>query len=318
MPLPLLRSRPSPAPEAGDAVTAPDHGGLWQDLARLGAQPGAARLPAPRRDALRWLAGLGLTACGGGEEESTSTTTTTTTDTGSSTGSGSGSTSGSGSGSTVTSCSAIPEETAGPYPGDGSNTANGSVANALSLSGIVRSDIRTSVATASGTAAGVPLQVVLTLVNSAGACASLEGHAIYLWHCDRLGRYSMYSSGVTGENYLRGVQATDAAGQVSFTTIFPGCYDGRVPHMHFEIFRSLTTATGWTNKLRTSQLTFPTDVCQTVYASAEGYTNSASNFARISVATDNVFSDGVSLQLASVEGSVSAGYVARLTIAIAA
>jgi protocatechuate 3,4-dioxygenase beta subunit len=310
MPLTASRTHPTPSSVTGFAAAAPDHGGLWHDLVRLGSQPGAARLPAPRRDALRWLAALGLTACGGGEDVSATTDT----------GSGSGSSTGAGGGSTgtVAGCSAIPEETAGPYPGDGSNTANGSVANALALSGIVRSDIRTSVATASGTATGVPLQVVLTLVNSAGACAALEGFAIYLWHCDRLGRYSMYSSGVTGENHLRGVQATDANGQVSFSTIFPGCYDGRVPHMHFEIFRSLGTATGWTNKLRTSQLTFPTDVCRTVYASADGYTNSASNFARTSVATDNVFSDGVSLQLASVEGSVSTGYVARLSMAIAA
>jgi protocatechuate 3,4-dioxygenase beta subunit len=302
---------------AGHGTAAPDHGGLWQDLARLGTQSGHEALPAPRRHALRWLGALGLSACGGGgDEDDTSTNTTTTTG---STTSGSGSSSGSSSsGTTVTSCSAIPEETAGPYPGDGSNTANGSVANALALSGIVRSDITGSIAGASGVAAGVPLKVVLTLVNSAGACASLEGFAIYLWHCDRLGRYSMYSSGVTGENYLRGVQATDANGQVSFTTIFPGCYDGRVPHMHFEIFRSLSTATGWSNKLRTSQLTFPTDVCQTVYASADGYTNSAANFARISFSSDNVFSDGVSLQLTSVTGSVSAGYEARLTVAIAA
>lgn len=319
MPIAALRSRPSTDPVARHGAAAPDHGGLWRDLARLGAQPGQDTLPAPRRHALRWLAALGLSACGGGGEEDDTTTTTSTTTGSTGTTSGSGSSSGSSSGSTtVSSCSAIPEETAGPYPGDGSNTANGSVANALALSGIVRSDITGSIAGASGVAAGVPLKVVLTLVNSAGACAALSGHAVYLWHCDRAGRYSMYSAGVTGENYLRGVQATDADGQVSFTTIFPGCYDGRMPHMHFEIFRSLSTATGWTNKLRTSQLAFPTDVCQTVYATAEGYGTSATNFARISFSSDNIFSDGVSLQLTSVTGSVAAGYEARLTVAIAA
>src|SRR4051812_14186952 len=55
-------------------------------------------------------------------------------------------------------CSTIPSETAGPYPGDGTNGAN-----ALALSGIVRSDIRSSLGSASGVAQGVPLTVKLRL-----------------------------------------------------------------------------------------------------------------------------------------------------------
>src|SRR6185369_5639030 len=113
-------------------------------------------------------------------------------------------------------------ETAGPYPADGSN-AN---LNALALSGIVRSDIRSSIAGATGVAAGVALTVRLALVNTNGSCADLAGYAVYLWHCDRDGQYSLYSAGVTGENYLRGVQVSDSDGMVSFTTIFPGCYSG--------------------------------------------------------------------------------------------
>jgi len=209
----------------------------------------------------------------------------------------------------------IPEETAGPYPGDGSNSNSGGVVNALALSGIVRSDIRTSFAGASGTAAGVPLLVNLRLVNTKSSCADLAGYAIYLWHCDRDGRYSMYSSGVTNQNYLRGVQETDASGEVTFTTIFPGCYDGRMPHMHFEVYRSTASATSAVNKLRTSQLAFPDAVCDAVYATS-GYSTSVSNYARISFATDNVFSDGVPLQVAEVSGSVDTGYIATLTVGI--
>src|SRR5262245_52549372 len=55
-------------------------------------------------------------------------------------------------------CSTIPQETAGPFPGDGTNGAN-----ALALSGIVRSDIRSSIGGAAGVAAGVPLALRLTL-----------------------------------------------------------------------------------------------------------------------------------------------------------
>ena len=181
----------------------------------------------------------------------------------------------------------------------------------------MRSDIRSSLAGASGVAGGVPLTVQLTLVNANASCADLSGYAIYLWHCDREGRYSMYSSGVTAENYLRGVQATDANGVASFTTIFPGCYAGRVPHIHFEVYRSLATATASTSKIKTSQLAFPVASCQAVYATT-GYSASVSNLAQISFATDNVFSDGTSLQLTTVTGDTTSGYVAALQVGIAA
>ena len=282
--------------------------GLAHDLRML------ERQAHPRRRALSWLAGAGtlaLLGCGGGGSDgTTSTTTTGSTD---STGTGSTGTTTTGS---VGSCSVIPEETAGPYPGDGSNTSGGSLANALALSGIVRSDIRASIAGASGVAAGVPLVVKLRLVNTGSSCADLSGYAIYLWHCDAVGRYSMYSSGVTGENYLRGVQPTDSSGVATFTTVFPGCYSGRMPHIHFEVYRSTTTASAFSNKLKTSQLALPTAICSQVYDNVSDYSASIRNLAAISFATDNVFSDGVSLQLATVTGSNNAGYEATLTVGI--
>jgi len=292
--------------------------GLAHDLNRLHQQALA------RRSALRWLLGAGagalagsgalaLAGCGGGGG-------------GSEAGGSSATSSGSGGSTTTTTttttttsggCSVIPNETEGPYPGDGSNSANGSIANALALSGIVRSDIRASIAGATGVATGVPLQLIIELVNTNAACADLSGYAIYLWHCDALGRYSMYSSGVTAENYLRGVQATGSDGLATFETVYPGCYAGRVPHIHFEVYRSTTTATNWNNKLRTSQLCFPSEVNSAVYATS-GYGNSAANDRAISLASDGIFSDGYSTQMASVTGSVAAGYVARLKVGISA
>jgi len=112
------------------------------------------------------------------------------------------------------------------------------------------------------------------------------------------------------------VQATDSSGEATFTTIFPGCYSGRMPHIHFEVYRSTSTATSSVNKLRTSQLAFPDEVCDAVYAT-NGYAASVSNYARITFATDNVFSDGVTLQTAEVSGSVETGYIAVLTVGIA-
>jgi protocatechuate 3,4-dioxygenase beta subunit len=217
-----------------------------------------------RRRVLFGAAGLAATTlltvwgCGGGGSDS-STQDSTSSTSGSS--SSSGSTSSTGSTSTGT-CYVSAEETQGPYPADGSNTINGTVSNVLALTGIVRSDITTSFGSLSGTAAGVPTTLTLTLVNANDSCAVLSGYAIYVWHCDRSGEYSLY--GATDQNYLRGVQVTDSNGQVTFTTIFPACYSGRMPHIHIEVYRSETTATSYTNKLKTTQLAFPVDVCETI------------------------------------------------------
>jgi protocatechuate 3,4-dioxygenase beta subunit len=222
-----------------------------------------------------------------------------------------GCTPGSGTGGSSSTCTVIPEETAGPYPGDGSNGVN-----VLTQSGIVRSDIRSSFGAASGVAAGVPLAINLTLTDTANDCAALAGAAVYLWHCNREGLYSLYSQGVTSENYLRGVQQTDANGVVAFTSIFPACYSGRWPHIHFEVYPSLDTATSASSKIATSQLALPEDVCDVVYAT-DGYSQSVSNMAQTSLATDNVFrDDSAARQLATVAGSVSSGYVAALTVPV--
>ena len=277
-----------------------DHG-LAHDLNRL--TDGLVR----RRRALAWLAGAGigtlpllpLIACGGGGDDASSTTTTTTTTTGTGT-------------TTTGSCSVIPTETNGPYPADGSTSLN-----ALLMSGIVRSDIRSSFNGATGVAAGVPLTVTLTLVNTNTSCASLSGYAIYIWHCDRAGLYSLYSAGVTGENYLRGVQETDSNGQVTFTTIFPACYSGRWPHIHFEVYPSLSQASSVSHVSKISQIALPQAECSAVYATT-GYSASVSNLSQVSLATDNVFSDGATLETPTITGSASAGYAIALMVGIAA
>jgi len=264
-----------------------------------------------RRRVLLGAAGLAATTvltawgCGGSAASSD--------DSGTSTSSGSGGS----SGSTATgTCAVSAEETQGPYPADGSNTIDGTVSNALALSGIVRSDIRSSFGAMSGTAGGVPVTLALTVVNAASSCADLAGYAVYVWHCSREGVYSLY--GATDQNWLRGVQETDAGGVATFTTVFPGCYSGRMPHIHIEVYRSTTTATSYTNKLKTTQLAFPVDVCNTVYDTASGYSASVTNFAQISFATDNVFSDGTSTEMATVTGNVTDGYVVTLQVGISA
>jgi protocatechuate 3,4-dioxygenase beta subunit len=211
-------------------------------------------------------------------------------------------------------CTLIPQETEGPYPGDGSNGPN-----ALTASGIVRADIRTSVGVVSpATAAGTPLNVTLQFLSTLDGCGAIEGLAVYVWHCDAQGRYSMYSPGVTGQNYLRGVQVTDAGGRVSFATVFPGCYPGRWPHLHFEVFASLAEATSGRNAGRISQLALPQAACAEVYSQSALYPGSAGNLGGITLGSDNVFGDdGGAHQLATTAGSIADGYAAFLEVGLA-
>jgi protocatechuate 3,4-dioxygenase beta subunit len=139
---------------------------------------------------------------------------------------------------------------------------------------------------------------------------------VYAWHCDREGRYSLYSSGVTDENYLRGVQVTDADGKVRFTSIYPACYSGRWPHVHFEVYASVSDATGGGTPIATSQLAFPKAVCDTVFATS-GYEQSVRNFSGMSLTSDNVFGDdGAAHQVATVGGDPTNGYTAVLLVGV--
>lgn len=293
-----------------------DHdGGLAKDLDIIG------RIMARRR-ALGLLAGVGtvglLGSCGGSSASGTATSTTTTT----------------GSGTTVTptpsptptptstggTCIADPTETSGPYPGDGTNTSQGSTSNVLTASGIVRSDIRPSFLTTTTVATGTQVTLTLTVVDVNASCGALAGYAVYLWHCDRSGNYSLYS-GATTESYLRGVQVTDANGQVTFTTIYPACYSGRYPHMHFEVFSSLANATSGRYAVLTSQLAMPAAASATVFADTTLYPGSASRAASVTTSNDGVFGDNTAAQIAamtpSYSGSPSAGYAMAATIGLA-
>jgi protocatechuate 3,4-dioxygenase beta subunit len=216
----------------------------------------------------------------------------------------------SSSAATGTDCAEIPEETAGPCPGDGSNGPD-----VLAGSGIVRSDIRSSFGSASGLADGVPLDIDLTVLDAANGCVPLSGSAVYLWQCDRDGNYSMYSQPIATENYLRGVQEADASGGVGFTSIFPACYSGRWPHIHFEVYPSLADASSAANKIATSQLAFPEDICRSVYA-ISGYEQSVQNLAHVSLDTDNVFGDGHDTQLGTVTGDITSGLTVSLTVPV--
>jgi protocatechuate 3,4-dioxygenase beta subunit len=280
------------------------------------SEPPASTTPLLHRRRALGLLGAGVVAlvgCSSSSDTATGGTTSTSASAGATT-SSAGGTSTSAAGATTTdaaagSCETIPAETAGPFPGDGSNGPD-----VLGIDGVVRPDIRTSIGSASGTAEGIPLTLELVVQDGADGCRPIEGAAVYAWHCDRDGNYSMYGSAAS-ENYLRGVQPTDADGELAFTSIYPGAYSGRWPHIHFEVYESVEAATGGGSPIATSQLAFPADVCDEAYAT-EGYEQSVTNFASMSIESDGIFADGYDQQMAALSGSPEEGYTARLTVTV--
>jgi protocatechuate 3,4-dioxygenase beta subunit len=284
------------------------HSGLKGDLEAI-----RARLEQRRRLLGMMLSGGAaalLGACGGSSGSgSTSSTSSSSSSSGSTT-------------TTSSACVADPEETNGPFPADGTNTVNGSVANVLNVSGVVRSDIRSSFGSSTTEAPGVPLTITITLEDTATACELLSGYAIYIWHCNRDGEYSLYGTGIQNENYLRGVQVSDGNGQVSFQTIFPACYSGRYPHIHVEVYKTLAAATSGSNALLTTQMALPRDVASTVYSTASGYSASVANLSAVTTSTDNVFESSTSAQITaqtpSLSGDITSGYTGTIVIGLAA
>jgi protocatechuate 3,4-dioxygenase beta subunit len=273
-----------------------DHRGLVYDIRTL----------VDRRRALGIFGGIGLTsllaACAGGDPEPSASATATTTPSATATPSASAEASGP--------LDEVPDETGGPYPADGSNGVN-----VLDDSGIVRSDIRSSFGSSTAVAEGVPLTIELT-VRDAATGSALAGAGVYLWHCDRDGNYSLYSDGLENINYLRGVQETDAMGTVRFTSIYPACYSGRWPHIHFEVYSDVANAVASGPIVKTSQIALPEEVDALVYATS-GYEQSVRNMSQTSLARDNVFGDDGGIhQIASMSGSVANGYTAALTIGV--
>ncbi|MEV6305721.1 3,4-dioxygenase subunit beta [Actinoplanes sp. NPDC051861] len=215
------------------------------------------------------------------------------------------------SAATTTTTGEIPDETAGPYPGDGSNGPD-----VLEQSGIVRGDIRSSLGGAGGTAQGVPMTLELTIKDLANGGDAFTGVAVYVWHCDRDGRYSMYSEGVTEENYLRGVQIADTSGKVTFTSIFPACYPGRWPHVHFEVYPDQASITDSAKAIATSQVALPKEYCEAAYQEA-GYEQSVATLSDLTLESDNVFGDDAGgSQLATVTGDVSSGFTVALSVGV--
>ena len=118
-------------------------------------------------------------------------------------------------------CLATPAQTEGPY---------------FVEENLNRPDIRTDPATGA-VSPGISLKLKLnvSLANSAG-CGPLSNARVEIWHCDASGSYSDEAANRTqGKKFLRGYQVTDGNGDLNFTTIYPGWYQGRAVHIHFKV-----------------------------------------------------------------------------------
>ncbi len=202
-------------------------------------------------------------------------------------------------------------ETAGPFPSDGTNAIGGSVSNVLTQAGVQREDLRTSFAGLTPVAEGVELALTLQLVATGNACQPLGGAAIYLWACDAAGRYSLYED--ADRNYLRGVAVANEQGTAQCTMILPGCYRGRWPHIHFEVFESAQSAVSGRAALVTSQFIIAAEDCAEIYDTHPAYAESRSAFRRLSFDRDRIFADNSEEQNAQQTLEISAGSGAALT-----
>jgi len=231
----------------------------------------------PRRELLAALgAGLGaaFTACASSPTSATGTGITT--------------------GTSTTGCAITPSETDGPYP-----DKTGMLSNAAFFRRDVRED-----------RIGLPLTLTLTIVNVNDSCNPVSGANVEMWQCDATGNYSEYSQpgyDGTGKTFLRGLQTTDASGQATFVTIYPGWYAGRATHVHVEVFRGVSP-------VKTTQIAFPEDITRAVYATGV-YAPKGQNPTTNS--GDMVFSDGTQREMATLTGNTSSGYTATLTIGVA-
>lgn len=196
-------------------------------------------------------------------------------------------------------CSVTNSETAGPFP---------TITPASLTTANIVSDRQ-----------GIPLTINITVNNTNGNCTALQGAIVDIWHCDKDGYYSEYggtgmqSVDYTNVHFLRGRQIADANGLVTFNSIFPGWYNGRATHIHVHIYN----ASG--SSLLVTQIAFPegsnSATVQVNASTANGYTKGMTGYTYN--ASDNVFSDGVTNELATVSGSVANGFTLNHTIFVA-
>ena len=206
----------------------------------------------------------------------------------------------------------MPDETGGPYPADGSNGVN-----VLDDSGIVRSDIRSSFGSSTTTAAGVPLTIKLTVRDASTGGAPSRGRGLPVALRPRRPLLALLAAPSPARTTCAASRRPTPTGTVTFTSIFPACYSGRWPHIHFEVYSSVADATSSGPIVKTSQIALPQEACDAVYAT-DGYSASVAQplaGRRCSATTSSATTAGIH-QIATMSGNTSSGYTAALTVGV--
>ena len=138
------------------------------------------------------------------------------------------------------------------------------------------------------------------------SCAGVANANVEIWHVDVAGNYSQYGS-QSAQTFLRGIQTTNAAGEATFTPIYPGWYSGRATHIHLEV-----TINGSTVKV--TQIAFPDAVNATVHTSGVYASRGTSPFAN---ASDGILGDSVASELVTPTGTTASGYSVTFQVGIA-
>lgn len=235
-------------------------------------------------------------------------------------------------------CLQATNTTRGPYFVDSANDPNISD-DVVDPKIPERSDITTDTEGTAGKQAGLPLTLKLTIGSyNGGACAPLSQARVDIWHCNAQGVYSDVQVGGTppggpppgaplpggtfdgsptvsstqGQNFLRGYQMTDANGQVTFTTIYPGWYMGRAVHIHIKI--RLYDAVGNVTTEATTQLFFNDTVSDAVFAGNVAYTRNGTRDTRNT--NDMIFQSETPALLVNLTGSATIGYTGSASLGI--
>ena len=198
-------------------------------------------------------------------------------------------------------CSLAPTETEGPFP----------LRAMLAGDALLRADITEG-------RPGVPLALRIKLVDVTRGCRPLAGAWVYVWHCDRDGEYSG-DDGMAGPSpsptmFLRGIQKSDTDGCVTFQTLYPGWYEGRITHIHCMVFLAGAPLTSASPSQATTQFAFPADATAAVYASR--LYGKGPNTSVLRLEDDNVFGDGAVSEMLTLTGSVDAGFAAGIVVGV--
>ena len=178
---------------------------------------------------------------------------------------------------------------------------------------MIPTDLCASFADHEGTVEGVPLDLERDAARR-GRMHPLDGHAICLWHCDGRGEYALYDQ--PQANWRREVGVADAEDILPLTTIVPGCYAERWPHIEFRGDRERRTALSGEAAALTA---LPQDVVSPIYESDPRYQGSTRAMSMITLESDNVFAgsseDEIDQRMLAMEGT-SAGNTGRVTIPV--